>query len=125
MDTIEAVRLHEHGDPDVLVTEDVALGPPGADEVRVRHRAIGVNFIDTYHRTGLYPTELPATPGVEASGVVEAVGSDVDDLSEGDRVAYLTGSPGTYAEARNVPRDRIVVSTSCIARSVSAPRPEF
>jgi NADPH:quinone reductase len=88
----KAVRFYETGGPDVLRLEDVPVGEPGEGEVRVRHSAVGLNFADTYFRTGLYPAELPAGMGVEAAGVVEAVGAGVRHVREGDRVTY-TGSP--------------------------------
>lgn len=104
-----AIRIHAHGGPEVLQLDDVEVGVPGTGEARVRHTAIGVNFIDTYHRNGLYP--LPSMPhgiGMEAAGVVEVVGNDVTSVSEGDRVAYVAAPPGAYAEARFVPADRLV-----------------
>jgi len=106
-DTTSAIRFAQTGGPEVLRLEDVALAAPAAGEAQVRHEAIGVNFVDTYHRTGLYPLPLPAGLGVEAAGVVEAVGPGVTGVRPGDRVAYLA-SPGTYARARNVPADRLV-----------------
>ncbi|MFO0583804.1 MAG: quinone oxidoreductase [Anaeromyxobacter sp.] len=102
-----AIRIHETGGPEVLRLEDVPVGAPGAGEVRLRHTAIAVNFVDTYHRTGLYPLKLPVVIGVEAAGVVEAVGPGVQGLSPGDRVVYLTGS-GAYAEVRLAPADRCI-----------------
>jgi NADPH2:quinone reductase len=91
----------------VLRLEDVEVGAPGAGEARVRHTAIGVNFVDTYHRSGLYPLPLPSGLGVEAAGVVEEVGAGVSHVRPGDRVAY-TGPLGSYCEARLVPTDRLV-----------------
>lgn len=99
---VHAVRIHEVGGPEVLRWEALELPEPGPGEVRVRHRAIGLNFIDTYHRTGLYPAPLPAVLGTEAAGVVEALGDGVTGLAVGDRVGYATGPMGAYAEARNV-----------------------
>jgi len=103
-----AVRIHSPGGPEALVYEDVAVGAPGPGEARVRHTAIGVNFIDTYHRSGLYPLPLPSGIGSEAAGVVEAVGSGVDWVKPGDRVAYSGGAPGAYATARVMSADRLV-----------------
>lgn len=97
-----AIRFHAHGGPEVLRPETVRVPPPGPGHVRVRHTAIGVNFIDTYHRTGLYPLELPAGLGMEAAGVVEAVGPEVGEVVVGQRVAYAAGPPGAYATHRNV-----------------------
>src|SRR5690349_10625539 len=95
-----AIRFHETGGPDVLRWETVDVGKPGPGQVRIRHAAVGLNFADTYFRTGLYPAALPAGMGVEAAGVVEAVGSGVTGFAEGDRVTY-TGSPlGAYSTER-------------------------
>ena len=95
-----AIRVHEHGSPDVLQFEHVADAVPGPGEALVQHRAVGVNFIDTYHRTGLYPLPCPHGLGMEASGVVEAVGEGVTVVAPGDRVAYVHGPPGAYSERR-------------------------
>ena len=103
-----AIRMHAHGGPEVLCWETVDLAPLLPGEVRVKHRAIGLNFVDTYYRTGLYPTDLPAIPGSEAAGVVEAVGPGVSELAPGDRVAYVSGPLGAYAEARNIPASVLV-----------------
>ncbi len=102
-----AIRIHEAGGPEVLRLEEVPIGEPGPGEVRVEIAAAGVNFVDVYHRTGLYPLPLPAVLGVEAAGRVGAVGPGVTGLAPGDRVAYA-GSPGCYAEARILPADRLV-----------------
>jgi NADPH2:quinone reductase len=104
----KAIRITETGGPDVLRWEDVEAGEPGEGQARVRHTAIGVNFIDTYHRSGLYPVPLPSGLGSEAAGVVEAVGPGVTVVRPGDRVAYAGGPPGSYAEARVMPADRLV-----------------
>lgn len=99
----KAVRFHETGGPDVLRVEEVAVGDPGAGEVRIRHDAVGCNFADTYFRSGYYPAQLPAGIGVEGAGVIEAVGEGVAGFAPGDRVAY-NGSPlGAYSEARIMP----------------------
>jgi len=103
-----AIRIHEHGGPDVLRWEEIEVGDPGAGEVRVRQTAVGLNFIDVYHREGLYPLELPAPIGMEAAGVVEAVGTGVTELKAGDRVAYATYKPGAYTEARVMPVEKLV-----------------
>lgn len=102
-----ALRLHAHGGPEVLQWERLELPPPGPGEVRLRQTAIGLNFIDVYVRSGLYPSALPAVLGQEAAGVVEALGPEVAGLSVGDRVVYA-GVPGAYAEARNAPAARLV-----------------
>jgi len=103
----KAVRFHKQGGPEVLQYEDIPVGDPGPGQARVRHTAIGVNFVDTYQRSGLYPMQVPQVAGNEGAGVVEAVGPNVTDLKKGDRVAY-TGLPGSYCEARVVPADRLV-----------------
>src|SRR3989442_11963330 len=102
----KAVRYHKQGGPEVLQLDDVQVGDPGQGQVRVRHTAIGVNFVDTYQRSGLYPMQLPQVAGNEAAGVVEAVGPGVTDLNAGGRGAY-TRPPGSYFEARIVPADRM------------------
>lgn len=105
----KAIRIHQNGGPEVLKWEDVEVGEPGEGEIRVRHTAVGLNFIDVYHRTGLYPAaELPMGLGLEAAGVVEAVGKGVDDLTEGDHVAYAGPPIGAYAEARVMPAKKAV-----------------
>jgi NADPH:quinone reductase len=103
----KAVRFHKQGGPEVLQYEDIPVGDPGPGQARVRQTAIGVNFVDTYQRSGLYPAQLPQVAGNEGAGVVEAVGPNVTDVKKGDRVAY-TGLPGSYCEARVVPADRLV-----------------
>lgn len=103
-----AVRFYETGGPDVLTWEEVNVGDPGPGEVRIRHVAVGLNFADTYFRTGLYPVRLPDGIGVEASGVVEAVGEGVTHVAEGDRVTY-TGSPlGAYSTERVMPASHLI-----------------
>jgi NADPH:quinone reductase len=97
-----AIRIHEVGGPEVLTWEPIELPAPGPGEVRVRHTAIGLNFIDVYYRIGLYPTPLPAVLGTEAVGVIEALGEGVTHFGVGDRVACATGPMGAYTEARNV-----------------------
>ncbi|MGE5475296.1 MAG: quinone oxidoreductase family protein [Bacteroidales bacterium] len=104
----KAIRIYETGGPEVMRWEDVPDGRPGPGEALVRHTAVGVNFIDVYHRTGLYPVPLPNGLGLEAAGVVEAVGDGVVDLQPGDRVAYAGGPVGAYAERRVIPADRLV-----------------
>jgi len=103
----KAIRFHQHGGPEALQVDDIPVADPGPGQVRIRHTAIGVNFVDTYQRSGLYPMQLPMVAGNEAAGVVEAVGKGVKDLKAGDRVAY-TGLPGSYCEARVVPAERMV-----------------
>jgi NADPH2:quinone reductase len=103
----KAVRYHKQGGPEVLQLDEISIGDPGPGQVRIRHTAIGVNFVDTYQRSGLYPMQLPGVAGNEGSGVVEAVGPGVKELKKGDRIAY-TGLPGSYCEERIVPADRMV-----------------
>lgn len=103
-----AIRFEQVGGPDVLRWKEVDLPAPGPGEARIRHHAVGLNYIDTYHRTGLYPVPLPSGIGLEGAGVVEEVGEGVSELAPGDRVAYAGGPLGAYAEARNIPADRLV-----------------
>jgi NADPH:quinone reductase len=105
----KAIRLHATGGPEVLRWEDVEVGEPGEGQARVRHTAVGVNFIDTYHRAGLYPLPLPSGLGSEAAGVVEAIGPGVTGVRPGDRVAYAGGLPGSYAEVRLLPASFLVL----------------
>jgi len=104
---MKAIRINETGGPEVMQLVDVELPPPGKGEVRIRHNAIGLNFIDTYHRNGLYKVPLPSGIGLEAAGVVEALGEGVAGLRVGDRVAYGTGPIGAYSQARNAPANRV------------------
>jgi NADPH2:quinone reductase len=106
-----AIRFHAPGGPEVLRWEEVAVADVAPGEARVRHHAVGLNFIDIYHRTGAYPLPMPSGIGLEGAGVVEAVGSAVTDatgIRAGDRVAYAGGPIGAYAEVRNIPADRLV-----------------
>lgn len=104
-----AIRIHDTGGPDILAWAEVPVGDPGPGEVRLAQTAIGLNFIDVYHRSGLYPIgDLPAVLGMEAAGVVDAVGEGVSGLRVGQRVAYATLPPGAYAEARLIPAARVV-----------------
>ena len=115
----KAVRYHKQGGPEVLQYEDVAVGDPGQGQVRIRHTAIGVNFVDTYQRSGMYPMQLPQVAGNEGAGVVDAVGAGVADLKAGDRIAY-TGLPGSYCEQRVVPADRMVKLPQGISEETAA-----
>jgi NADPH2:quinone reductase len=105
----KAIVMNQTGGPEVLRWVDYDPGQPGPGEVRLRHEAVGLNFIDVYHRTGLYPLPfLPAVPGMEGSGTVEAVGDGVTEVAAGDRVAYAGLPPGAYAQVRRIPADRLV-----------------
>jgi NADPH2:quinone reductase len=98
-----AVQIARHGGPEELQLADVSVGEPGPGQIRIRHKAVGLNFIDVYHRTGLYPLKMPAGIGMEASGIVEAVGAGVTHLRVGDRAAYASPPPGSYCEERVMP----------------------
>ncbi|WP_280152524.1 quinone oxidoreductase [Piscinibacter sp. XHJ-5] len=102
MTTVRAIRIEEYGGPEVMRLADVPVGEPGPGEVRIRHHACGVNYIDVYQRTGLYKNPLPLIPGGEGAGVIEAVGEGVSHLRPGDRAAYASQTPGAYSEARVV-----------------------
>ena len=103
-----AIRFHQTGGPEVLRWEEVPVGDPAADEVRLRHEAVGLNYIDTYQRSGLYPLPLPSGLGQEGAGVVESVGKDVRDFRPGDRVAYAGGPVGAYSQQRCLPAARLL-----------------
>ena len=103
-----AIRFYEHGGPEVLKTEEFDPGKPGPHEVQVRQSAVGVNYIDVYDRTGLYPVSLPSGLGREAAGIVSALGRGVRGFRKGERVAYVHSSPGAYSQLRNVPAERLV-----------------
>jgi NADPH:quinone reductase len=115
-----AIRFHKNGGPEVLQWESVEVGEPGPGEARVRHTAIGVNYIDTYHRSGLYKLALPSGLGTEGAGVVEAVGPGVTDVRPGDRVAYSGGPLGAYSEVRVMPADRLVKLPDGVSDKVAA-----
>ncbi len=105
----KAIRIHRAGGPDVMQWEDVEVGAPGPGEVRIRHEAVGLNYIDVYFRTGLYPApSLPFSPGMEGAGIVEAVGDGVESLAAGERVAYAAPPVGAYAEERLMPAEKVV-----------------
>jgi NADPH2:quinone reductase len=103
-----AVRFHKTGGPEVLVWEEIEVGDPGPGEARVRHTAVGLNYVDIYVRRGLYPVRLPSGLGTEAAGVVEAIGPGVSEVKRGDRVGYAVGPLGAYSEVRIMPADRLV-----------------
>lgn len=105
----QAIRIHANGGPEVMLWEDVPTPEPGPGEALVRHQAVGLNYIDVYFRTGLYKAPLPSTPGMEAAGIVVAVGAGVTEVKPGDRVAYAGGPIGAYATERAIAADRLVV----------------
>ena len=117
---MKAIRFHKAGGPEVMVYEDVKLDPPGKGEVRLRHTAIGLNYIDTYHRSGAYPLPLPNGIGLEAAGVVESLGEGVTGLKVGDRVAYGAGPIGAYSQARNMPANRLAKLPDTISDETAA-----
>ena len=117
----KAIRIYETGGPDVMRWEEHDPGQPAAGEALVRHEAVGLNFIDVYHRTGTYPLpSLPAIPGMEGAGMVEAVGEGVTEVAAGDRVAYAGLPPGAYAEARQIPAHRLVKVPDAISSQQAA-----
>ena len=116
---VKAIRIHAFGGPEVLSFEDVTIATPGPGQVHLRQHAIGLNFVDTYQRSGLYPNPLPFTPGSEGAGEVLAVGEGVDDLKAGDRVAYGT-SIGAYAEERLIPAEKLIKLPDEVSYEVGA-----
>jgi NADPH2:quinone reductase len=117
----KAIRIHETGGPEVLRWEDIEVGDPGPGQVRIRHTAVGLNFIDVYHRTGLYPVPaLPSGIGMEAAGIVDAVGDGVTDIAVGQRVAYASGPVGSYAEARLMAANRLVALPDSVSDQQAA-----
>ncbi len=117
---MKAIRIAETGGPEVMKLVDVEVGKPGPGQVRVRQTAIGLNYIDTYHRSGLYPLQFPSGLGLEAAGVVEEVGEGVTSLKPGDRIAYGTGPIGAYADVRNLPANRLVKLPDAISDETAA-----
>ena len=120
MANTQAIRINQFGGPEQLAMTEVPLPPPGPREVQVRHTAIGINYIDTYHRSGLYPLPLPSGVGMEAAAVVEAVGSEVEGLTEGDRVAYGCGAPGAYSLRRNLVAELLIKVPASISDETAA-----
>jgi NADPH:quinone reductase len=116
----KAIRFSRTGGPEVLEFVDVDVPPPTQGEVQIRHTAIGLNFIDTYHRSGLYALPMPSGLGAEAAGLVERLGEGVTTLKPGDRVAYGTGTVGAYAERRNFPANRLIKLPDSIADETAA-----
>jgi NADPH2:quinone reductase len=117
---IKAIRFAKAGGPEVLEYRDYDLPPPGPGQVRIKHTAIGVNFIDIYHRSGLYPLPMPSGLGSEAAGVVEAVGAGVTGFKPGERVGYCSGAIGSYAEANNVPAGKVVKLPDGVSDEIAA-----
>ena len=117
---MKAIRFDAPGGPEVMRLVEADLPPPGAGELRVRHTAIGLNFIDTYHRTGLYPVPLPSGVGLEAAGVVEALGPGVKGFKMGDRIAYGSGPIGAYSEARNIAAAKVIKIPKAIKDETAA-----
>ncbi len=112
---VHAIRFHKTGGPEVLVWENVEIGKPGPGQVRLRQTAVGLNYVDTYFRAGVYPTQLPSGLGTEGAGIVEEVGPGVTEVKVGDRVAYAGGPLGAYAEARLITADRLIVLPASIS----------
>lgn len=116
----KAIRFYQTGGPEVLQWEDVELSEPGPGQARVRHKAVGLNFVDTYQRSGLYKVPLPSGLGSEGAGIVEAVGAGVTVVKPGDRVAYYGGPLAAYSEARNIPAERLIVIPDAISFETAA-----
>ena len=117
---MRAIQIDRHGGPEVMQVVELPVGEPGPGEVRVRHHACGLNFIDIYHRTGLYPVPLPSVLGTEAAGVVEAIGAGVTHLAIGDRVAYVARTVGSYADARVLAAAQVVRLPDAISFATGA-----
>ncbi len=115
-----AIRMHETGGPEVMKWESVTVADPGPGEIRIQQSHVGLNYIDTYHRSGLYPLDLPITLGMEAAGVVEALGEGVSDIAVGDRVAYAGGGPGSYTELRLIGAENVVPLPDSISEEQAA-----
>ena len=121
MDTINAIQIHKPGGPEELKWEKIQIGAPGENQLRIKHTYIGLNYIDTYHRSGLYPMpNMPGIVGMEASGIVESIGASVNEFSIGDRVAYAAAPPGAYAESRIINEDKVVKIPDSVPDDVAA-----
>ena len=116
----KAIRFHQTGGPEVLQWDDIDVGEPSENQILVRHTAIGLNYIDTYHRSGLYPLPLPSAIGMEAAGVILKVGVNVKGLTEGDRIAYASPPPGSYSEERLIDADKVVTIPSGVSDEIAA-----
>lgn len=117
---VHAIRIHEQGGPEVMKWEEVDTAAPGPGQISISHKAVGLNYIDCYHRSGLYPLPLPSGIGMEAAGIVDAVGDGVSGITVGDRVAYAAGPPGSYAEQRVIEADKVVKVPDSISDEVAA-----
>ena len=117
---VKAIRIHETGGPEVMKWEEVELGSPGSGEARVRHTAVGLNYIDVYFRTGLYPAPLPTGLGMEGAGVIEELGPDTDGFKVGERVAYAGRPTGAYAEERIMPVEGLIILPDSIDDQTAA-----
>ena len=115
-----AIKIYEQGGPEVMKFEKIDLGDVGAKEIKIKHTAIGLNFIDTYHRSGLYPLPTPSGLGMEGAGIIEEIGSEVKDLKVGDRVVYAAPPVGSYSQSRLMPADRAVKIPEDIPDEIAA-----
>lgn len=118
--TVRAIRIHAHGGPEVMQWEEITVAAPGPGQVKIRQTAVGLNYIDTYHRSGAYPVTLPAILGMEAAGVIDAVGDGVSDFKPGDRVAYAGGPMGSYCQARLMPAAAVVAIPDGVSDQTAA-----
>ena len=117
---MKAVQISKTGGPEVLEIKEITLDKPGADEVTIEHKAIGLNYIDTYHRSGLYPLKLPSGIGVEAAGIIKEIGSDVKEFSVGDKISYSGAPLGAYSTHRNYPIKNLVKVPNNIDLEIAA-----
>ena len=115
-----SILIYEYGGPEVMKWEEISLHHPGRNEVRIEQKKVGLNFIDVYQRSGIYPLSLPSGIGMEGVGVVETIGEDVVNVKVGDRVGYVMGPPGSYAESRLYPTDRLIKLPDYISDSQAA-----
>ena len=115
-----SIVIHEHGGPEVMKWEEISLQNPGRGEVLINQTKVGLNFIDIYQRSGVYPLDLPSSIGMEGVGVVESIGEDVENVKVGDRVGYVMGTPGAYTESRIYPADRLIKLPDFLSDSQAA-----
>jgi len=116
---MKAVKIQKNGGPEVLELEEITLGKPDKDEVLIEHVAIGLNYIDTYHRSGLYPIQLPSGIGLEAAGKVDEIGSNVKDFNKGDNIAYASTPLGAYSQERIIPAKNAIALRSPIRSEIT------